>query len=338
MVYLLDESVLYAKFQAFCIRYNKTYPTPEEYRHRFDIFIENYHNLEELRAFMQLEERGVPKQVDNDTLLLDVTMFFDLTQEEFENQYFTFKGTDNETNLLDEFVEKNYTNGNETESEKLRHLEETPEAWDWREHGAASPIKHQRTCGACYAFSVVANLESVYYIKYGERINLSEQQIVNCNPLSNGCKGGTLPATFKWLIKLKDQGLGLEKDSRYLSRREVCQKIAPAIKVVAVKYANTKDPDLVADFIHKHGVVSSGINAAMFRFYKGGIMTYNDKLCKDSRLNHAVNIVGYGISRTGVKYWIIRNTWGPDWGEDGYLRVARGTCGSDTLVMSAVIE
>jgi cathepsin F len=224
-----------------------------------------------------------------------------------------------------------------TEEEKLRHLGGIPETFDWRDYDAVSPVKHQRTCGACYAFSVVANLESLYYVKYGRLINLSEQQILNCAP-NGGCKGGTLPATFRYLMKHKDV-LGLEKEAPYLARREVCRRVSePAINVTGIVYAGTTEEDLIASFLINHGVVSIGINGSMFFYYSKGIMNYSEKHCKRSKLNHATNIVGFGISRHGVKYWVVRNTWGPTWGEGGYVRVARGTCGVNQLVMTGVID
>jgi len=88
----------------------------------------------------------------------------------------------------------------------------------------------------------------------------------------------------------------------------------------------------------KHGALSIAINASMFNYYSKGIMNYPDSICNPSKLNHAVNIVGFGVSSRGTKYWIVRNTWGPYWGEDGYVRVARGKCGVNTFVMTGVIE
>jgi cathepsin F len=332
---LAVDAVLYDKFQNFINRFNKTYSTVEEYNFRFNLFQENYRKLEDFKHAIEAEMTN-STQLDNDTLTLDVTGFFDLSQDEFEHGYLTTSVSEDDA-IASSPNEEYFITGNETETEKLRHLESLPENFDWREFGAVSPVKTQRSCGACYAFSSVANLESLYYIKYNKTINLSEQQIVNCNPYSVGCNGGNVALVFKYLIN-RSSGLGLEKSARYVARKETCAHIEPVVKVKKIVYAGTKNEDYIASFLMKHGVLSIALNASMFNYYSRGIMNYPDTICSPRKLNHAVNIVGFGISARGVKYWVVRNTWGPTWGEDGYVRIARGTCGVNSYVMTGVIE
>jgi len=273
---------------------------------------------------------------DADIFQLDITDFFDLTDEEYENEYLNSiipeeELLNSETPSQDAFI-----TGNETEADNLRHLQSTPTSFDWRDHGALGPIKRQGSCGACYSFSAAATLESQYYIKYGQMLDLSEQQIINCNPYSTGCRGGNIALVFRYLQN--SAGLGLESETRYVQRKEICSQVKPAVKVKQMLWAGTKDEAKIAAFLVKNGPLSIAINANLFKYYKGGIMKYNSSQCNSRNLNHAVNIVGYGVSRLGTKYWIVRNTWGPTWGENGYLRVKWGTCGVNQYVMGAVIE
>jgi len=280
-------------------------------------------------------DESQPIQSANDTLVLDITDYFDLSDEEFEDKYLTTVVTDEDTNNSGTPTSDTYYTGNETETDKLRVLQDLPKSFDWRDFGAVTPVKKQHNCGACYAFAAAANLESLFFLKYGELVNLSEQQIVNCNPYAVGCRGGNIGYVFKYLQK--SPGLGLETSSRYIARQETCAFVEPVVKVKGVKFAGTKDENYIAAFLMKHGPLAIAINADLFKYYSKGILNYPDKHCSPRKLNHAVNIVGFGESG-GVKYWVVRNTWGPNWGEDGYIRVAWGKCGVNSFVMTGLIE
>jgi cathepsin F len=330
----IDDPTLYTKFQQYILQFNKTYPTIEEYTYRFNQFARNCRELENIKS---LTPAGDTTQImtANDTLIFDITDFFDLSEDEFENKFLTTIVTDEDTTSSQTPTEHTYVKGNETEHDKLRVLQDLPERFDWRDIGALTPVKQQHQCGACYAFSAVANLESQYFLKYGELLNLSEQQILNCNPYAIGCRGGNVAYAFKYLQKTP--GLGLETSLRYIARQETCSYVDPVVKITGIKYAGTRDETYIASFLMKHGPLSIAINASLFKYYSKGILDYPDKYCDSRKLNHAVNIVGFGESN-GVKYWVVRNTWGPHWGEEGYIRIAWGKCGVNTFVMTGIIE
>jgi cathepsin F len=330
----VDEPTLYSKFQFFINRFNKTYHTVEEYNYRFDNFVKNYRELLKYR-----NETGLPETVaddDDETLNMDITDFFDLTDEEYEKNYLNNLVPQEEMDIASKPSNSSYITGNETEDDRLRHLAALPPSFDWRERGALTPIRQQLWCGACYAFSAASNVESQYFIKYGRLVELSEQQIMNCNSYGAGCSGGNIYLTFKFLSRY--HGLGLRSSTRYIARKEACYMTTPVAKVKDVLTAGTKDEHYIASMLVNRGPLSIAINAHLFKYYRGGIMSYSNAVCNPMALNHAVNIVGYGTSRTGIKYWIVRNTWGPTFGEKGYLRVAWGTCGVNQYVMTSVIE
>jgi cathepsin F len=329
----LDHATLFNKFQDFMQTFNKTYSTVEEHNYRFQIFSHNYEELEKAKNDTATDVKDGDVDAE-DSLELDITAFFDLTDEEFERQYLSTEVPDEEQEMAAQPSENSFITGNETDADHLRHLQSVPSAFDWRSKGVVGPVRQQGSCGGCYAFSAAANLESQHAIKTGRLLSLSEQQIINCNPYAVGCHGGNVGLAFRYLIKTP--GLGLSSSLRYIARKEVCTTIAPAVKVKNVLFAGTKNEDYIASFLMKHGPLSIAMNANMFKFYRKGIMQYSAATCSSRQLNHAVNIVGFGVSG-GVKYWIVRNSWGPHWGESGYVRVARGTCGVNAYVMTGVI-
>jgi cathepsin F len=329
-----DEKVLYEKFEEFIARFGKTYPTIEEYQQRFQIFGQNLKDLENVKKQSLTDLDDVYDPVAEDSMENDISSFFDLTDEEYERMYMTTVVPEEDLQLSANPSENSFITGNETEADKLRHLEAIPSSYDWRSKGVVSPVRAQGLCGACYAFSAASNIESQYAIKTGRLLDLSEQQIVNCNPYAVGCHGGNVGLAIKYVTTA---GLGLETSDRYVARKEMCSRVAPVVRVQSVKYAGTKDENYIAAMLVKYGPLATAINARMFKYYSRGIMKYSTYQCSPYALNHAVNIVGYGVSG-GVKYWIIRNTWGPRWGENGYLRVAWGTCGVNSFVVTAILE
>jgi cathepsin F len=89
----------------------------------------------------------------------------------------------------------------------------------------------------------------------------------------------------------------------------------------------------------KYGPLAVGIHADNMQNYTGGIIDESASVCPPSKINHAVNLVGYG-EQNGKKFWIVKNSWGEDWGENGYFKIARGkgTCGINEYVVTAIID
>uniref|UniRef100_A0A914WNA6 Cathepsin L-like n=1 Tax=Plectus sambesii TaxID=2011161 RepID=A0A914WNA6_9BILA len=199
-----------------------------------------------------------------------------------------------------------------------------PRSVDWRQNGLVTPVKNQGQCGSCWAFSTTGALEGQTKRKTGRLVSLSEQNLVDCAGQSGnyGCRGGWVEKSFKYI---KDnRGIDTEMsypyeghDSRCRFRREFVGAVANGF--VRVKRGNE---GLLQNAVATIGPVSVGIDAnhSSFHHYGGGI--YYEPACNPVRINHAVLIVGYG-RENGKDYWIVKNSWGPNWGEKGYIRMAR---------------
>jgi cathepsin F len=209
-------------------------------------------------------------------------------------------------------------------------------SYDWRDHGAVNPIKDQGQCGSCWAFSTVANIEGVGAVETGKLLDLSEQQLVDCDSADSGCNGGLPSNAFQYMI---DNGMGLEGESAYpyTAKDGTCTESKAQEKAFITAWHQTStDETQIAAALQQYGPLSIGINANTLQFYTGGVANPSKFLCSPSALDHGVAIVGFGTA-DGQDYWTIRNSWGSSWGESGYFRMVRGTgaCGLNTDVTTA---
>lgn len=287
----------------------------EEYLSRFEIFRANYLAMEN---FSYSEDRSYT---------IGITQFSDMTTEEFRSTMLTLK-TENLQTLKS--------------SSKFLHLFEdnAPESLDWRTEGAVTPVKNQGSCGSCWAFSTTGNLEGVYYVKHKELKEFSEQQLVDCDTKEDqGCNGGLMENAYKYIEEAG--GLESESDYPYEGRDRSCRskKDKAAVKVSSYKFAPSEDENEIKTFLANVGPLAVALNANPLQWYSRGIVDESHSSCDPAGLNHGVLIVGYG-SEKGKDYWIVKNSWGKGWGENGYFRMARGkgTCGINTYVVTAEVE
>jgi len=259
--------------------------------------------------------------------------FADLTKDEFKAQY---------TGLRMDLAQKKRLF---EKSKKALEMDltsvELPSSYDCRSQGAVNPIKDQAQCGSCWAFGTVANIEGAYVVQgKGELKSLSEQELVSCDTSDSGCNGGLPDRAYEWMIDSKS-GLELESAYPYTSgtgNSGTCRKVASQEKVFINGYKDiSTDEDQIAAALMQYGPLAIGINAEPMQLYFGGIDDPAD--CDPQELDHAVNIVGFG-EKDGKKYWIIRNSWGKMWGEDGYYRIVRGVgrCGLNQMVSTAIFN
>jgi len=206
------------------------------------------------------------------------------------------------------------------------NLETLPKSVDWRQHGAVTPVKNQLQCGSCWAFSATGSLEGQNFRKTGNLTSLSEQNLVDCSTKygNYGCGGGLMDNAFKY-IKEND-GIDTEKSYPYEAKDGKCRYSAKnkgATDVGFVDVAKGSEKKL-QEAVATVGPISVGIDAShsSFQFYSKGI--YDEPNCSSVMLDHGVLAVGYGTcKKCGKDYWLVKNSWGDKWGEDGYIKMAR---------------
>ena len=202
------------------------------------------------------------------------------------------------------------------------------EAIDWREKGAVSPVKNQGSCGSCWAFSATGSLEAGNFIANGKMVLVSEQQLVDCDPKSHGCGGGLMTNAFEYVMK---KGLCTEEDYPYHAKDEDCKddKCTAAIHIKGYEEVAEFDGKALKAAVSKAPVsVAVEADSAVFQMYKSGVV--DSDACGTS-LNHGVLAVGYTD-----EYWIVKNSWGEKWGDNGYIKIAyketgAGICGINQM-------
>jgi len=243
---------------------------------------------------------------------MGVGPFTDLTNEEFKERFHPFQ------------INKN---------RKVEHIPDTDlaDSVDWRTEGAVTHVKNQGQCGSCWSFSTTGAIEGAWKIAGNDLISLSEQQLVDCATSygNNGCKGGLMDNAFKYVIN--NGGLDLEDDYSYEAADGFCDHGKEAKKHAPIKDYSDVQPRSESQFkaALQKGPVSVAIEADQYGFqhYKSGVF----KGTCGTRLDHGVLAVGYGTDN-GDGYYIIKNSWGPDWGDQGYIRITddvggAGQCG-----------
>jgi C1A family cysteine protease len=198
-----------------------------------------------------------------------------------------------------------------------------PKSIDWRERNAVTHVKNQGDCGSCWSFSTTGALEGIHAIKKGELINASEQQLMDCSDQygNKGCQGGLMDNAFKYVIH---KGLCSEKEYPYSGEEGICQSNQCTPVVQINNYSDVEsnnEKTLMRAVAHQPVSVAIQANLSSFRFYKRGV--YQDSLCGD-QLDHGVLIVGYGTDiLQGLDYWIVKNSWTSNWGDEGYVKILR---------------
>jgi C1A family cysteine protease len=195
----------------------------------------------------------------------------------------------------------------------------------------------QGECGSCWAFSATGAIEGAWFLKHNRAFNLSEQQLMDCSGPEGdeSCNGGLMDDAFQFVIDNK--GIATEECYPYqaldqASCNQTCKSVASiaSFKDVPFNESNAND-DVPLMVAIQFGPVSVAIEAdqPVFQSYTGGVI--NDTSC-GIQLDHGVLLVGYGNDAKYGSFWTIKNSWGEEWGEKGFGRIARtqNMCGINT--------
>jgi len=310
------------KFSAWTVQYKKHYDSVAEYDHAF-------HNFQAaLQRIAAQEVRGHKGY--------GLTKFSDLSQEEFRTHHLLPKGS----------VAKNIAHMKKSYSvAPAPKGVAAPDTFNWYDKGAVTPVKDQQQCGSCWAFSVTENFESQTFLATGKLPVLGPQQLVDCDPQSQGCSGGWTYWAFQYLLTAGGQET--EADYPYTAEDGTCafSKSKIAAKISNYTFATTPceqgscptQDDVLRTQLVAQGPVSICVNAATWSEWTGPEpMTYDSCAGDAEELDHCVQLVGYNWPQS---YWIVRNSWNTDWGQNGfmYLQTGGNACGLGDVVTYANI-
>ena len=206
---------------------------------------------------------------------------------------------------------------------------QVPTYLDWKKLGAMTPVKNQFKCNACYAFAGLAAIETHYKIKTGSTVSLSEQEVVDCSPENNACRGGLPHYVFDYV---KDNGVAYESDYPYVKRKDTCNKPNssrwPGYHIRGHRMLEKGVVNLIKEL--RNGPMATVSYASFpFKLYKGGLFVGQGCFGK-SRPNHASILIGYNLLGSS-KYMHFKNGWGVDWGKRGYYKVKLGDLNNRNL-------
>lgn len=196
-----------------------------------------------------------------------------------------------------------------------------PSSIDLRNHRCMTKIHNQGNCGSCWAYGALTPIEFQTCLTNGSPLSLSVQQLVDCSS-GNGCNGGWYETAWRYLIH--SRGSVRASSYPYKGSSGACRRMQEkTVKIHKWTPVRRYSEAALKAAVAVHGPVAAAVYANLnFMSYGGGI--FDDPYCPTHTVNHAVVVVGYGTSKKGTNYWILRNSWGTSWGMGGYMLIKRG--------------
>lgn len=273
--------------------HGRFYNSPSEIMFRRDIYQANLDKIEVHNS-------------ENHSWTMGVNQFADLTADEFKSRF-----TGGYAGSKKVFKKSSHS--------KFR-VQTPPASVDWRTQGVVTPVKNQQQCGSCWSFSTTGSIEGAWAIAKGELVSLSEQQLMDCSTMqgNQGCNGGLMDSAFEYVIK--NGGITTEAEYPYTATGpNNCSSVGKPIAATISGYTDVppnSDEALMIAVANQPVSVAIEADQSAFQFYTSGVLT---AAC-GSNLDHGVLVVGYTSDS-----WIVKNSWGSDWGDNGYIQLARGS-------------
>jgi cathepsin L len=292
-------------FTSWMRQHGKSY-SHDEFVHRYRTFKSN---MDFVESFNKLGRHTVA-----------MNKFGDLTATEFGKM---FKG-------LKMDIKSNVT-GDVITASKVA----LPGTFDWRTKGAVTAVKNQQQCGSCWSFSTTGSVEGCHFLGTQKLVSLSEKNLMDCSWSQGnlGCNGGLMTAAMDYIIK----NSGVDTEAKYPYSpvsSHTCKYNAANKGSTLAKYSNVQEgsEDSLQNSVNS-GPTSVAIDAShsSFQMYSSGV--YYEPDCSSDQLDHGVLAVGWGTSGSD-DYWIVKNSWGEDWGNAGYIWMSRNknnNCGIATM-------
>jgi KDEL-tailed cysteine endopeptidase len=302
----------WSQFTRFQQRFNKFYNSIEELENRFSIFRSNLRNI-------------ISHNMDkSQNFTMGVNQFTDLTSSEFKEQFTGGLKTESGSYGCDSFVSSALS---------------VPLSIDWRKKNAVTSVKDQGQCGSCWTFSSTGASEGAWAISTGHLIDLSEEQLVECATGikygSHGCSGGQMEGAFKYLIQNGQCALSSYPYTSGNGKSGNCQSCDSVARFTSCSDVKPNDQISLKGAVSQQPVaVAIEADTRYFQSYNGGIL---DSPSCGTSLDHGVLIVGYG-EENGEKYWLLKNSWGVTWGEQGYFRILRTDSTNDPGICGVAMD
>jgi cathepsin L len=295
------------EFELFKTTFERTYTNLFEEAERFMIFSKN---------FLHIERHN--RRYDNGEVnyKLKLNEFSDKNSSELKHLHGCFLGGRSGSVKSSKYVSP-------------ATMQSLPRKVDWNKKGAVTHIKNQGRCGSCWTFSTTGTLEGQHYRKTGELVSLSEQQLVDCSGKYGemGCDGGLMDMAYDYIEAVG--GIDTEQSYPYVSgstqhKQAQCYFRKGKVGATVTGHVDLPafDEDKLKEAVANVGPIAVAIDASApdFMYYHSGV--YTSETCSQTRLDHGVLVVGYGVEM-GEDYWLVKNSWGPQWGDMGFIKMRR---------------